>query len=114
MGSFDRILSDNFKTMNPQSKLLLVIGVFVFSATCFGQQPCREKSMKHFATDILTVDSILSTSSHSNKQRISNIPLPKLKLYKENTRFESNREEGGFKGASICPTITEMIRPKKI
>ena len=100
--------------MNQQSKILLVIGIFVFTATCFGQQPSGEKPMKHFAADIRIVDSTLSTSSHCNKQRVSNFTLPKLKFDKENTRFEFNRDEGVWKGSSICPTITEMVRPKKI
>jgi hypothetical protein len=31
------ILPDNCKSMNPQSKLLLVIGIFVLTESCFGQ-----------------------------------------------------------------------------
>ena len=47
--------------MNSQSKLLLVIGLFVITDSCFGQRPSCEKPMMHFAADIIKVDSILST-----------------------------------------------------
>ncbi len=100
--------------MNPQSKLLLMIGIFVFSTSCFGQQPSCEKIMKHFAADIRTVDSILSTSSHNNKQKISNFTLPRLKFDKENNWIEFKRDEGVWKRSTNIPAIPEMVRPKKI
>jgi hypothetical protein len=77
--------------MNPESKLLLVIGVFVITGSCFGQRPSCEKPMMHFAADIIKVDSILSTSFHCNIQRTSNVPSRSLQVDKGNIRFELNR-----------------------
>jgi hypothetical protein len=99
--------------MNPQSKLLIVVGIFVFTATCFGQQPADKKCLMHFAADISAVDSILSTTSHCNKQGNSNFTLPKLEFDKENTLFDFNRDEGVWKGSYNCPAIPETVRPKK-
>jgi hypothetical protein len=100
--------------MNPQSKLLLVIGIFVFSTSCFGQRPSCEKLIVHFAADIIKVDSILSRSSHCNGQRTSNIPSRSLPFDKINIRIELNRDKGDWNRESFCPVILEMDRPKKI
>ena len=89
--------------MNSQSKLLLVIGVFLFTATCFGQRPSCEKPIMHFAADIIRVDSILSTSSHCNRQRTSNIPSRSLPFDKSNIRLELKRGKGDWKGESFVP-----------
>jgi hypothetical protein len=68
----------------------------------------------HFAADIIRVDSILSTSSHCNRQRTSNIPSRSLPSDKSNIRLELNRGKGDWEGEFICPMILEMDRPKKI
>jgi hypothetical protein len=98
--------------MNSGSILLLVIGVFVIIDSCFGQRPSCEKLMKHFAADIIKVDSILSTSFHCNIQRTSNVPSRSLQFDKGNIRFELNRGND-WKEDAICPMIPEMDRPKK-
>jgi hypothetical protein len=100
--------------MNQQSKLLLVLGIFVFCTSCFGQRPSYEKLIVHFAADIIKVDSILSGSSHCNGQRTSNIPSRSLPFDKINIRFELNRDKGVWNRESVCPVILEMDRPKKI
>jgi len=100
--------------MNPQSKLLLVIGIFLFSTSCFGQRPSCEKPIVHFAADIIKLDSILSTSSHFNLPGPSNILPPDLPFDKGNIRFELKRCNGDWKGENVCPKIPEMDRPKKI
>ena len=100
--------------MNSQSKLLLVIGVFVITDSCFGQRPSCEKPIMHFAADIIKVDSILSTFSHCNRQKTSNIPPRNLKYDKESIRIKLNNCRGDWKGEFICPIIPEMDRPKKI
>ncbi len=100
--------------MNPQSKLLLVIGIFVFTAPCFGQRPSCEKPIMHFAADIIRVDSILATSSHCKRQRTSNIPTHSFPFEKENIRFELNRDKDDWKIEFMCPMTPERDRPKKI
>ena len=77
--------------MNSQSKLLLVIGLFVITDSCFGQRPSGGKPLMHFAADIIKVDSILSKSSNCNSQRNSKIPSPILQFDKGKIRFELNR-----------------------
>ena len=100
--------------MNPQSKLLLVIGLFVFRTSCFGQRPSCVKPIIHFAADIIKVDSILSRSSHCNGQRTSNIPSRSSPFNKINIRFELNREKGDWNRESVCPVILEMDRQKNM
>jgi hypothetical protein len=79
--------------MNLRSTFLLVTGVFLLTATCSGQRPSDKKIFVHFATDIIKVDSILSRSSQSKKQSISNIPLHNRKCNKESMRSELNQNE---------------------
>ncbi len=100
--------------MNPQSNLLLVIGIFIFSTSCFGQRPLCEKPIVHFASDIIKIDSMLSTTSHCNSQRTSNIPSRSLPFYKSNIRFELNGGRGDSNGETACPVTLEMDLPKKI
>ena len=100
--------------MNPQSKLLSAIGIFLFSTSCFGQRPSCEKLIVHFAANIIKVDSILSRSSHCTGQRTSNIPSRSIPFDKINIRFELIRDKGDWNRESVCPVILEMDRPKKI
>lgn len=98
--------------MNSQSKLILVIGVFLITGSCFGQRPSCDKAMMHFAALVIKVDSILSASSHCNIQRTSNVPSHRVQFDKGDFRFELNRGND-WKGESNCPMISEMDRPKK-
>jgi hypothetical protein len=99
--------------MNSQSNLLLVIGVFLITDSCFGQRPLLGKPIRHFATDIIKVDSILSIISHCNIQRTSNIPSPNQQFNNGKIRFELIRGNCDWKIDSISPTIPEMDRSKK-
>ena len=100
--------------MNSQSKLLLVIGIFVLTENCLGQQPISENTIMHFAADIITVDSILSASSFESRQSTSNNHPHSLPCDKDNIRFELNKGKSDGKVEFICPRIPEMDRPKKI
>jgi len=100
--------------MNPQSKLLLVIGIFVLTETCFGQQPVSENTIMHFAADIIKVDSILSASSFESRQSTSNSHPHNLPCDQNNIRSELNKSNSDGKVEFICPRIPEMDRPKKI
>jgi len=77
--------------MNSHSKLLLVIGIFVMTGSCFGQRPFCNKPIIHFAANIIKVDSILSRSSHYNLQRTSNVPSRSSRYEKGKIRFELDR-----------------------
>ena len=99
--------------MKPQSKLLLAAGILVSTATCSGQRPLFQKSMMHFAAEIIRVDSILSGSSYY-KQIISNISLRNSEYYKDSIHFEIIRDETKQKRGSGCPMSIEMGPPKKI
>jgi hypothetical protein len=96
--------------MNPQSKLLFIIGVFALTATCSGQEPSDKKTLKHFAADILKVDSILSTVSHINKQKISNNPQYILKRNGAHIGSELKKEKDDWEEGSVCPLISEIRR----
>jgi hypothetical protein len=93
--------------MNPQSKLLFIIGVFAFTATCYGQQPTDKKPLKHFAANIMKVDSILSTSSDLKRQKALFIPLNHLKCDKDRIRFELYNDRSDLKEESTCPIISK-------
>ena len=99
--------------MNPQSKLLLIIGVFVLTETCSGQRPPCKEPMMHFTADIISVDSILSESAY-HKQRALRIPLRDLKSEKDSAHFELIRGRIKRKKGSVCPMIIETGRPEKI
>jgi hypothetical protein len=101
------ILQLNSNHMNPQSKLLFIIGVFAFTATCYGQQPTDKKPLKHFTANILTVDSILSVSSDLKRQRALFIPLHHLKCDKDRIRFELYKDRSDLKEESTCPIISK-------
>ncbi len=77
--------------MNSRSKLLLVIGIFVITGSCFGQRPLWKKPWTHFAVEIIKVDSIISRSSHCNLQRTSNVPSRSSQYEKGKIRFELDR-----------------------
>jgi hypothetical protein len=79
--------------MNAQSTLLLITGAFLFTATCWGQRPADKLPFRHFSADVIKVDSILSASSHSDKQRTSHMLLQNLKCSKNCIRFELKRNE---------------------
>jgi hypothetical protein len=87
------------KHMNPKSKLLNIIGVFVLTATCSGQNPSDKKPLKHFAADILKVDSILSNISKHQVQR--NGKCIRIKLI---------RIAGEWQESSIYPEVSEVKR----
>lgn len=99
--------------MNPQSKLLFIIGILAFTATCPGQQPSDKKPLTHFATDIIKVDSILSTASHVNKQKILNNSQRFENCHGSNIRFELNKGKDDWKECSVCPLISEIIWPNE-
>lgn len=88
--------------MNPQSKLLLMIGVFTFTATCSGQKPSDKRPLKHFAADIMKVDSILS-----------NISLHQVQRNRRCIRIKLIRIPGEWKESSICPEVSEVKRPNE-
>src|SRR5579863_579435 len=93
--------------MKPLSGVLFIIGVFAFSVTCFGQLPSDKKPLMHFASDILKVDSILSTSSEFNRQRALFIPLRYLNCKKKPTQFELYKDRSDLKEESACPIISK-------
>jgi hypothetical protein len=102
--------------MNPQSKLLFMIGVFALSVTCSGQQPSDKKPLKHFAADIMKADSILSTTSHINNQKIPNSPpgpLHNVKCKGSHVNFELNKGKDDWNECSVCPLISEIIWPNE-
>ncbi len=85
--------------MNPQSKLLLMIWVFAFTATCSGQKPSDKRPLRHFAADIMKVDSILS-----------NISLHQVQRNGKCIRIRLIRIAGEWKESSICPQVSEVKR----
>ncbi|HET7000444.1 MAG TPA: hypothetical protein VFI33_04020 [Puia sp.] len=95
--------------MNPQSKLLFLIGILAFTATCPGQQPSDKKPLAHFATDIIKVDSILSAASHVNKQKILNNSPHFEKCRGSNASYKLNKVKDEWKECSVCPLISEII-----
>jgi hypothetical protein len=99
--------------MNPQSKLLFIIGILAFTATCPGQQPADKKPLRHFAANIMKVDSILSTTSHVNKKKISNNPLHFENCHGSHISFEFNKGKDDWKECSVCPLISEIIWPNE-
>lgn len=99
--------------MNTQSKISFIIGVFAFMATCSGQQPSGKKPLKHFIADIMKVDSILSTTSHVNKQKFSNNPQNIENCHGSHIRFELNKGKNDWKECSVCPLISEIIWPNE-
>jgi hypothetical protein len=99
--------------MNAQSKLLFMIGVFPLTATCSGQRPPDKKPLKHFAADIMKVDSILSTASHINKKRITNNPQHAVKCNNTHIGFELYRDKNDWKESPLCPLIYEIKRPNE-
>lgn len=85
--------------MYPQSKLLFIIGVLAFTATSSAQQPSDKRPLKHFAADILKVDSILSNISLHQVQRKGNC-----------IRIKLIRVPGEWKESSIYPEVSEVKR----
>jgi hypothetical protein len=78
--------------MKTYSTVLLLTSMLVLSAICSGQHPSDKKPLKHFAADIIHVDSILSVASAFNRQRALLIPLHYLKCHKDFIRFELCKE----------------------
>jgi len=99
--------------MNPQSKLLFIIGMFVLTVTCSGQLPSDKKPLTHFAANIIKIDSILSATSHVNKQKISNNLLQFEKCHGSRIRFELNKGRNAWNECSVCPLISEIIWPNE-
>src|SRR5438309_2158893 len=99
--------------MNLQSKISFIVGVFLFMATCSGQQPSDKEPLKHFVADIMKVDSILCIDSHINKQKIRNNPIHNVKCDGTHIRFELNKDIDGWNECSVCPLISEIIRPNE-
>ena len=85
--------------MNPQSKLLIMIGVLAFTATGSAQEPSDKGPLKHFAADIMKVDSILSNNS-----------LHQVQLNGNSIRIQLTRIPGKWKERNICPAVTEVKR----
>jgi hypothetical protein len=99
--------------MNLQSKISIIIGVFVFMATCSGQQPSDKKPLKHFVADIKKVDSMLCIDSHINKQKNPNSPEHNVKCNGTHINFELNKDREDWNECSVCPLISEIIRPNE-
>jgi len=98
--------------MNLPSKISFIIGVFAFMATCSGQEPSDKKPLKHFLADIMKVDSILSSHSSVNKQRIINNPCHIVQGKTASMHFEFSRIRDDWNECAVCPLISEIIRPK--
>jgi len=98
--------------MKPQSKLLFITGLFALTITCSGQLPSDKKPLTHFASDIIKVDSILSTKSHVNKQKNSNKPLHFEKCHGSSVR-EFNKGKDDWTECSVCPFISKIIWPNE-